>query len=374
MKKKKFIPVNTPIITNIDALKVYETVKSGWVSSGGSKIREFEQKLAKFVNRKFSCCVSSGTAALEIAVKSLGIGKNDEVIMPTFTIISNANAIIKNFAKAILVDSDPITWNIKIDDIKNKISSKTKAIMLPHIYGFPNDMEKIMYICKKHNLYLIEDASEMIGQKFKNIPCGSFGDISTFSFYANKNITTGEGGMLLTNNKKLNEKIKELRNLSFGKKNRFNHTDLSWNYRYTNIQAALGLSQLKRINDIIKRKREIGNFYYNNFKKNKNIIIQPNKLEYASNIYWVFGIILKNKFYNKRFEIQKKLLRKNIETRPFFWPMHKQDIFIKMGLFKGESYPIAENLAKNGFYLPSGVGLKNNQLKYIIKTANEILG
>ena len=231
-----------------------------------------------------------------------------------------------------------------------------------------------MYICKKHDLYLIEDSSEMIGQKFKNIPCGSFGDISTFSFYANKNITTGEGGMLLTNNKKLNEKIKELRNLSFGKKNRFNHTDLSWNYRYTNIQAALGLSQLKRINDIIKRKREIGNFYYNNFKKNKNIIIQPNKLDYASNMYWVFGIVLKNKFYNKRFEIQKKLLRKNIETRPFFWPMHKQDIFIKMGLFKGESYPIAENLAKNGFYLPSGVGLKNNQLKYIIKNVNEILG
>ena len=230
-----------------------------------------------------------------------------------------------------------------------------------------------MYICKKHDLYLIEDSSEMIGQKFNNIPCGSFGDISTFSFYANKNITTGEGGMLLTNNKKLNEKIKELRNLSFGKKNRFNHTDLSWNYRFTNIQAALGLSQLKRINNIIKRKREIGNFYYNNFKKNKNIIIQPNKLEYASNIYWVFGIILKNKFYNKRLEIQKKLLRKNIETRPFFWPMHKQDIFVKMGLFKGESYPIAENLAKNGFYLPSGVGLKDNQLKYIIKTANKIL-
>ena len=373
MNKKKIIAVNTPIITSRDALEVYETVKSGWISSSGSKINEFEKKLAKFANRKFSCCVSSGTAALEIAVRSLGIGRNDEVIMPTFTIISNANAIIKNFAKIILIDSDPITWNMNIDDIKNKISSKTKAIMLPHIYGFPNDMKKIMSICKNYGLYLIEDSSEMIGQKFNNIPCGSFGDISTFSFYANKHITTGEGGALLTNNKKLNEKIIKLRNLSFGKKNRFNHTDLSWNYRFTNIQASLGLSQLKRINDVIKRKREIGNFYYNNFKKNTNVIIQPNKLEYASNIYWVFGIILKNKFYNKRQEIQKKLLRKNIETRPFFWPMHKQNIFIKMGLFKGESYPIAENLAKNGFYLPSGVGLKNNQLKYIVKIVNEML-
>jgi len=373
MIKKKFIPVNTPIITNKDALEVYKTVKSGWVSSSGLKINEFEKKLAQFTNRKFANCVSSGTAALEIAVKSLNIGKNDEVIVPAFTIISNANAILKNLAKVVLVDSDPVTWNININDIKKKISLKTKAIMLPHIYGFPNDMNKIISICKKHKLYLIEDAAEMIGQKFNNAPCGSFGDISTFSFYANKHITTGEGGAILTNNKKLNEKIKELRNLNFGKKNRYNHTDLSWNYRFTNIQAALGLSQLKRIKSIIKRKREIGKFYYDNFKKNKNLLIQPYKLEYASNIYWVFGIVLKNKFNNQRTEIQKKLLNRSIDTRPFFWPMHKQTIFKKMGLFKGESYPVAENLSKNGFYLPSGLGLSNKQLEYIVKVTNEIL-
>jgi len=371
--KKKFIPVNIPIITNEDALEVYKTVKSGWVSSSGIKINEFENKLAKFTNRKFCCCVSNGTAALEIAVKSLEIGKDDEVITPAFTIISNANAIIKNFAKVVLVDSDPTTWNINIDDIKKKITSRTKAIMVPHIYGFPADMEKIISICKKKKIYLIEDAAEMIGQKYNNIPCGSFGDISTFSFYANKHITTGEGGAIFTNNRKLEKKIRELRNLSFGKKNRFNHTDLSWNYRFTNIQAALGLSQLKRIKNIIKRKKEIGNIYYNNFKDNKNILIQPNKLKYASNIYWVFGIVLRNKFHNKKLEIQKKLLNKNIETRPFFWPMHKQSIFKKMSLFENESYPVAENLSKNGFYLPSGVGLKNNQINYIIKTVNNIL-
>ena len=245
--------------------------------------------------------------------------------------------------------------------------------MIPHIYGFPVDMEKIIDICKKKKIYLIEDAAEMIGQKYKNIPCGSFGDISTFSFYANKHITTGEGGAIFTNNRKLDKKIRELRNLSFGKKNRFNHTDLSWNYRFTNIQAALGLSQLKRIKSIIKRKKEIGNIYYNNFKNNKNILIQPNKLKYASNIYWVFGIILRNKFHNKKLEVQKKLLNKSIETRPFFWPMHKQNIFKKMGLFKNETYPIAENLSKNGFYLPSGVGLKNDQINYIVKIVNKIL-
>ena len=310
---------------------------------------------------------------MEIAVKSLGISKNDEVIVPSFTIISNVNAILKSSAKVILVDSDPITWNVNIDDIKKKISKKTKAIMLPHIYGFPNDMTKIINICKKYKLYLIEDAAEMIGQKFNDAPCGSFGDISTFSFYANKHITTGEGGAILTNNKKLHEKIKELRNLNFGKKNRYNHTDISWNYRFTNIQAALGLSQLKRIKSIIKRKREIGKFYYNNFKKNENLLIQPYKLKYATNIYWVFGIVLKNKFNNRRTEILKKLLDENIDTRSFFWPMHKQTVFKKMGLFKGESYPIAENLAKNGFYLPSGLGLSSKQLEYIVKTTNKIL-
>ena len=373
MIKEKFIPVNTPIITSKDALEVYKTVKSGWVSSSGLKINEFEKKLAQFTNRKFASCVSNGTAALEIAVKSLGINKNEEVIVPAFTIISNANAILKNFAKVVLVDSDPITWNINIDQLKKKITSKTKALMLPHIYGFPNDMKKIVNICKKNKLYLIEDAAEMIGQKFNNEPCGSFGDISTFSFYANKHITTGEGGAVLTNNKKLNKKINELRNLSFGKKNRFDHTDLSWNYRFTNIQAALGLSQLKRIKDIVKRKREIGIFYYNNFKQNQNLQIQPYKLDYASNIYWVFGIVLKNKFKNKSLEIQKKLLKENIETRPFFWPIHKQTIFKKMGLFKQESYPVAENLSKNGFYLPSGLGLSNKQLRYIVKITNKIL-
>ena len=373
MIKKKLIPVNIPIITNKDALEVYKTTKSGWVSSSGLKINEFEKKLAQFTNRKFASCVSSGTAALEIAVKSLDIGKNHEVIVPSFTIISNVNAILKNFAKVVLVDSDPISWNININNIEKKISSKTKAIMLPHIYGFPNDMKKIISICKKHKLFLIEDAAEMIGQNYYDAPCGSFGDISIFSFYANKHITTGEGGALLTNNKKLNKKIEKLRNLNFGKINRYNHTELSWNYRFTNIQATLGLSQLKRIKSIVNRKREIGKIYYNNFKKNKNILIQPYKLKYATNIYWVFGVVLRNKFKNRRTEILKKLLKKNIDTRTFFWPMHKQTIFKKMGLFKGETYPVAENLAKNGFYLPSGLGLSNKQIEYIIKITNKIL-
>ena len=371
--RKKLIPVSSPLITINDAKNVYKVVKSGWVSSSGKEILEFEKKLAKFVNRKFACTVSSGTAALEIAVKSLNLKKNDEVIMPAFTIISNAIAIIKNQAKPVLVDSDIKTWNIKIEDIEKKITKKTKALMIPHIYGFPCDMDKIIKLCKKYKLYLIEDAAEMIGQEYKGRPCGSFGDISTFSFYANKHITTGEGGMIFTNNFKLHNKFKLLKNLNFGKIDRFNHSDISWNYRLTNMQAALGLSQFKRIKKIIKKKRFIGNYYFNKFKKNNKILVQPNKLSYAKNIYWIYGIILKNKDKKFRKIFQKKLLNKKIETRTFFYPMHKQDIFKKKGYFKNKNYPCSEFLSSNGFYIPSGLNLTTKQLNYVANTINNLL-
>ena len=369
----KFIPVNTPLITESDANEVYKTIKSGWISSSGEKILQFEKKVAKIVKRKFACAVSSGTAALEIAVKSLNINKDDEIIMPSFTIISNALAIIKSGAKPILIDSDIESWNIKIDQIVSKITKKTRAIMLPHIYGFPCDMDKITKICKEYNLYLIEDAAEMMGQYYKKRPCGSFGEISTFSFYANKHITTGEGGMLLTNKKNLYEKFKKFRNLSFGKKNRFNHDDISWNYRLTNMQATLGLNQLKRLKKIVEIKRTIGCEYYKRLKDNNKIIIQKPQNKFSHNIFWVFGILLKNKSIKYRIDIQKKLLEKGIETRPFFWPMHKQNVFKKLKLFKVQHLKNCEYLANSGFYLPSGINLKMSQIKYITKTVNQLI-
>ena len=373
-KYKKFIPVNTPLINNGDALSVSKSIKSGWISSEGPSVKEFELKIAKYLNRKFGSAVSSGTAALEIAIRSLGLNKNDEVIMPSFTIISNAMAIVKSSAKPILVDVDLDTWNIKIDDIEKKITKKTKCLMIPHIYGLANDMDKILKIAKKYNLYVIEDAAEVLGLKYKNKQCGSFGDISILSFYANKHITTGEGGMLLTNNSKLNDKFKDYRNLCFGsKKNRFNHYDVSWNYRYTNIQAALGLSQFKRINKIIKKKHEIGNYYYKHFKNIKNIILQPNKLSYCKNIYWVFGIVLKKNNRNNINSVVKKLSSKNIGTRPFFWPMHKQDAFKKENYFRNISLPNSEFISKNGFYIPSGLGLTSKELKFVKDTVISIL-
>ena len=369
---KKIIPVNNPLITDSDAKAVFKTVRSGWISSTGKEISKFEKSLSKYVNRKYACAVSSGTAALEIAVKSLNLKFGDEIIMPTFTIISNVIAIIKNGCKPVFIDSDLDTWNLSINKIEKKITKKTKAIMLPHIYGFPCDMNRILKLVKKYKLYLIEDAAEMIGQKYNNKPCGSFGDISTFSFYANKHITTGEGGMVFTNNKKLYEKFNSFKNLSFGKKERFLHSDISWNYRLTNIQSSLGLNQFKRIDWIIKKKREIGKFYYEKFKNNKNIIIQPIENKYSKNIYWVFGIILKYK--NKKFRefIQKKLLEKNIETRSFFLPMHKQKILKKFNKENNQSFPISEYMYNNGFYIPTGIKISKKELNYVANTINNL--
>ena len=222
LSKKIIFPVSVPYISQKDINSVNKSLKSGWISSDGPEVRDFENKFAKYVDRKFSIAVSSGTAALEIAIKALGIKKNDEVIIPNFTIISNALAVIKQNAKPILIDCNLDNWNINIDDIEKKITKKTKAIIVTHIYSFPNEMDKIIKICKKNNILIIEDAAEVLGLKYKDKKCGSFGDISTFSFYANKQITTGEGGMISVNNLNLYKKCKSLRNLCFGKKNRFN--------------------------------------------------------------------------------------------------------------------------------------------------------
>tara|TARA_B100000586_G_C20077895_1_gene413974 strand:- start:84 stop:1235 length:1152 start_codon:yes stop_codon:yes gene_type:complete len=375
LKKNKFIPVNTPKIFHQDKINVKECLDKGWISSEGNFVKQFEKKFSKYINKKYAIAVANGTAALEIALKSLNLKKNDEVIIPTFSIISTALCVIKLGLKPIAVDCDLANWNMRPDDVISKINKKTKAIIITHIYGFPVNMEKILKIAKNKKIKIVEDSAEMIGQKFKEKRCGSFGDISTFSFYANKHITTGEGGMILTNDLKISNKCRSLRNLCFGSKNieRFNHDDIGWNYRITNLQAALGCGQLKNINWIIRRKREIGLKYYSNLKNNNKIFIQSLKTTYAKNIFWVFGVVIKKNSKLKRNKIIDLLAKKNIQTRPFFWPMHKQKIFNKMKLFKNKKYPNAEYLSKNGFYLPSGLGIKNKEIEYVASTLNNIL-
>ena len=372
LNKDNFFPVSIPLITNKDILSVNKSLRSGWISSDGPDVKKFEQLFSKYVERKFSIAVSNGTAALEIAVKALGIKKNDEVIIPNFTIISNALAVIKQQAKPILVDCDTENWNMDIVEIEKKITKKTKAIIVTHIYSFCNDMDKIIKLCKKKNILIIEDAAEVIGLKYKNKKCGSFGDISTFSFYANKQITTGEGGMISVNNRKLYEKCKSLRNLCFGKINRFNHDDIGWNYRMSNIQASLGLSQIKNINKIVKKKIMIGKRYYFNLFKNKNIKILPPSNTHSKNIYWVVGIVIKNKKI-LAVDLAKKLNKLGIMTRPFFWPMHEQDIFKKMKIFRKSKFPNSSYLGRYGLYLPSYYKLKNSEIDYISRVVNNLL-
>ena len=287
--KSKFIPVNVPKLSNQEKINVKKCLTSGWISSEGEYVKKFEEDFSKYNNRIYGVAVSSGTGALEIALKSLDLKRGDEIIIPTFSIISTALCVIKLGLKPILVDSDLATWNMDSEQVIKRISRNTKAIIITHIYGFPVDLQNVLRLAKKKNIKIIEDAAEMIGQTYFKKKCGSFGDISTFSFYANKHITTGEGGMILTNDKRLYEKCKSLRNLCFGKdNNRFNHDDIGWNYRMTNLQAAIGCGQLKNISKIIKRKREIGRRYISILNKSKIIFIQPYKLNYAKNIIRIF--------------------------------------------------------------------------------------
>ena len=369
---KIIFPVSIPYISQRDINSVNKVLKNGWISSDGPEVRKFESEFSKFIGRKYSVAVSSGTAALEIAIKALGIKKNDEVLIPNFTIISNALAVVKQQAKPVLVDCNLKNWNIDINQLENKINKKTKAIIITHIYSFANDMDKILKICRKNSIFVIEDAAEVIGLKYKNKKCGSFGDISTFSFYANKQITTGEGGMISVNKFDLYNKCKSLRNLCFGKLNRFNHEDIGWNYRMTNIQAALGLSQIKNINKIVKKKIMIGRQYYKNLKLNKNLTILPPFISYSKNIYWVVGILIKNKKIKSSL-LAIELRKFGIMTRPFFWPMHEQQIFKKMKLFKKSKFPNSSYLARYGLYLPSYYNLNNKQIDYISSVVNNIL-
>ena len=370
---RKFIPVNEPKILKEDILSINKILKDGWISSEGNNVKLFEKKFSKFIGHRYGITVSNGTAALEIAVQSLNLPKNSEVIIPNFTIFSNAIACLKNNLKIKPVDCNKFDWNMNIESILKNITSKTKLIIATHIYNYPLQIEKLIKICKQKKIILMEDAAENFGQVYKNKMCGSFGDISTYSFYANKQITTGEGGMITTNSKYLYEKACNLRNLSFGKVDRFNHEDLSSNNRMSNIQATLGLSQLKRIKTIVKRRHLIGEEYYKYLSVNKNIYIPIPKKNNVKNIYWVVGILIVNTKLNFNAKyVMNKLKKKNIGTRPFFWPMHRQKVLKKMSFYNSKKFPNSDYLSKYGLYLPSSLTLTKKKIKYISNCVNEI--
>ena len=368
-----FIPVNEPLLNGNERKYLNECIDTGWISSEGPFIQKFEEGIADKVNRKYGIAVCNGSSALEVAVVALGIGVGDEVILPTFTIISCATAIIRAGAIPVVVDSDPITWNMDVNQIEDKITSRTKAIMVVHIYGLPVDMDPILDLADKYKLFIIEDAAEMLGQTYKGRPCGSFGDISTFSFYPNKHVTTGEGGMVVTNDDQLAERCRSLRNLCFQPHKRFVHEELGWNFRMSNLQAALGVAQLERLSESIIRKRQIGQRYTELLADISCIQTPLPSTNYAENIYWVYGIVLKDSVSVDASEVMKSLSTFKVGSRPFFWCIHEQPIFQKMGLFKDTILPVAEQLARKGFYVPSGLALTNQQIEEVSRILHEVL-
>lgn len=367
------IPVNTPLLDGNERKYLLECLDTGWISSEGPFIKQFEEKFAAKVGRKYGIAVSNGSVALDAAVVALGLGEGDEVILPTFTIISCAAAIVRAGAVPVVVDSDPQTWNMDVGQVTACTTPRTKAIMVVHVYGLPVDMDPILQLASKHGLKIIEDAAEMHGQAYKGRPCGSFGEISTFSFYPNKHITTGEGGMLVTDDAVVAEKCRSLRNLCFQVKKRFVHDELGWNLRMTNLQAALGVAQLESLDAHVKRKRVIGRRYDDLLAKLPDVQRPLVRTDYAENIYWVYGLVLGGSYPFDAEEAMRRLGVEKIGTRPFFWPMHEQPVFRKMGLFKDTRCPVAERLARRGFYVPSGLGLSPGEQAVVAEKLQAIL-
>lgn len=368
------IPVNTPLLDGDEKKYLLECIESGWISSEGPFVKQFEEQFAASMGRKHGIAVCNGTAALDAAVDVLNIGPGDEVIMPTFTIISCIGQIVRAGAVPVLVDSDPVTWNMDAHQIESKITSRTKAIMVVHTYGLPVDMDPVLDIARRYGLKLIEDAAEMHGQTYKGRPCGSFGDLSTFSFYPNKHVTTGEGGMILTDDSALDEDCRSLRNLCFQPQKRFVHERLGWNFRMTNLQAALGVAQLARLEEFASRKRRMGARYTAALSSLPGVQIPLSETDYAQNIYWVFGLIIDESRGINAEEAMRRLAVEGVGTRPFFCPMHEQPVLRRKGLFANDSHPVSERLYRQGFYIPSGMALTETEMDQVADAVWKVLG
>jgi perosamine synthetase len=372
MSDRRFIPVSEPFLGEAERDALARCIESGWISSEGPEVERFEHEMAAFAGRRHGIAVSSGTAALDVAVAALQIGPGDEVILPTFTIISCVLQIVRSGATPVFVDSDALTWNIDADAVESVVTPRTRALLVPHIYGLPADMGKLLSIAERHGLALIEDAAEAHGLQYHGRPCGSFGDVSTFSFYPNKLITTGEGGMVVTDDDQIADRCRRLRNLSFEPGRRFVHHDLGWNYRMTNLQAALGLAQLGKADEFLARKRSIGHRYHESLSEISGLRLQPVVANDSENVFWVFGIVLECEI--KVEVLMEELKLDGIGTRPFFYPLHLQPVMRKMGFGGQDQHPVAEYIAQHGFYLPTGGVITDDEIDYVAATLHRRLG
>jgi perosamine synthetase len=364
------IPVYEPLFYENERKYVNECLDSNWLSSGGKYNKLLEEGFASYCGVKYGVCVPSGTAALHLAVSSLGIKEGDEVIIPNFTMMACALSVIYTGAKPVFVDAEPKTFNIDPEKIKEKITEKTKAIMPVHIYGHPCDMDKIIKIAKDYNLYVIEDAAEAHGALFKGKKVGSFGSMSAFSFYSNKIITTGEGGIVVTDDLKLAERARWLANFCFDKERRYVHNEIGFKYPFTNVQAAIGFAQLEKIEETIQKKRDLAK-KYNELLRDIPGIQTPHETDDVRNVYWMYGILIKKEFGFSRDEVKRRLFEKGVDTRFFFTGMHKQPS-LKKFISQQNKFPVSEMLETEGLYLPSSPNLTDEQIKYIVSTIKQI--
>lgn len=359
------VPVNAPIITDAAKAYVADAMNTGWISSAGPCIEKFEEQFAKYIGVKHAIFTSSGTSALHTAMCALNIGTGDEVIIPDFTMIASPFSVMYTGATPVFVDIDPQTLNIDAARIEEKITPKTKAIMPVHIYGLPCDMDPIIAIAKKHDLAIVEDAAEVHGAEYKGKKCGSIGTINAFSFYGNKIITTGEGGMITTDDDALAQRARSLKDLAHSPSKRFRHEELGFNYRPTNLQAAVGLGQLESIDALLERKRSMAALYKEGLSGIDGLRL-PIEKEDRTNVYWMYAVMVES----GRDELCAKLKERGVDTREFFLPCHSQPaIAVQMN----ELFPVTENISRRGFYLPSGLAITDEEIEYVCKCMNELL-
>ena len=355
------IAVNEPVIDAADVANVLDCLHTGWISSAGTYIDEFEGAWSAYCGMPHGIAVSNGTVALQAAVEALQLPRGGEIIMPSFTIISCALAAIHAGLKPVFVDSDPATWCIDAEAADRAVTSRTVAVMPVHMYGHPADMDPILALAQTHGLAVIEDAAEAHGAEYKERRCGGLGDVSCFSFYANKIITTGEGGMVLAKDEAVADRLRKLRNLCFEPSRRFKHSELGHNFRLTNMQAAIGVGQVRRIDELVARKRQLADLYTTGLRGIHGLSL-PVEKQWAKNVYWMYGIVLDANLNIGAAEFARSLSQRGIETRPFFLPMHEQPIIQKLGLAGDGQLPVSEWLGESGLYLPSGLNLSDNHI------------
>ena len=372
------IPVYEPVLKDREKQLLAECIDSGWISSEGPFVKEFEDRFSKYIGARYGVAVSSGTAALETALYGIDVQKGDEVIMPSFTIISCALAALRLGARPVLVDIDPTTWNMDTTQLEAKITSKTRAIMPVHIYGLPVDMDPVFHLASEYDLKIIEDAAEAHGAEYLSasrgnrwLKCGNMSDVSCFSFYANKIVTTGEGGMVVTNDASVAARAASYRNLCFHPEKRFYHTELCFNFRMTNLQAAVGVAQLERIEEIIARRRLLASWYKQGLAGVSDIRFQAEP-SYAKPVYWMYAVELDEGLSVDAEPMMNRLKEKGIGTRPFFLGLHAQPVLQQLRVVKDEQFPNTDRAHRQGLYLPSSLTLTKAQVDVVCDAVREI--